>query len=62
MSKKNGKFIITQDENTATELELQGCTMINFQNGTYVFLNDCDKMNFGGLRKKTYKFTDNMYF
>ena len=62
MSKKNGKFIITQDENTATELEIQGCTMINFNNGTYVFLNDCDKMDFSMLRKKTYKITNNMYF
>lgn len=62
MSKKNGKFIITQNEKTADQLDMQGCTMISFQNGTYVFLNDCEKMNFGRLEKKTYKVTDNMYF
>lgn len=59
---KNGKFIITKDEKTADQLEMQGCTLIGFQNGMYVFLNDCDRMNFGKLAKKSYKITDNMYF
>mgnify|MGYP006389496599 CR=1 FL=1 len=59
---KNGKFIITKDENTADQLEMQGCTMINFQNGVYVFLNDCEKMNFSKLEKKSYKITNNMHF
>ena len=59
---KNGKFIITKDEKTADQLEMQGCTMISFQDGVYVFLNDCVKMNFGKLEKKSYKITNNMYF
>ena len=59
---KNGKFIITKDEKTADQLEMQGCTMINFQDGVYVFLNDCAKMNFSKLEKKSYKITNNMNF
>ena len=59
---KNGKFIITKDEKTADQLEMQGCTMINFQDGIYVFLNDCAKMNFSKLEKKSYKITNNMNF
>lgn len=62
MAKKNGKFIITKNENTADQLDMQGCTMINFQDGMYVFLNDCNKMNFNKLKKGTYTFTDKMYF
>lgn len=62
MSKKNGKFIITKNENTADQLDMQGYTMINFQDGIYVFLNDCNKMNFNKLEKGTYTFTDKMNF
>lgn len=58
MSKKNGKFIITQDESTADELEMLGCTLINYDNGTYTYLNDSDRMNFSQLEKGTYKFTN----
>ncbi len=58
MSKKNGKFIITQDESTADELEMLGCTLINYDNDTYIYLNDSDRMNFSQLEKGTYKFTN----
>lgn len=62
MSKKS-KFILTKNEKTADELENQGFTLINFSNGTFVFLNDSDiRMNFSKLEKKSYTFTNNMYF
>ena len=60
---KNGKFILTKNEKTADELEAQGFTLINFSNGTFVFLNDSEiRMNFSKLEKKSYTFTNNMYF
>ena len=60
---KNGKFIITKDENTAMQLEMQGFEMINFQDGVYTFLNDGEvRMNFGKLEKGKYKFTNKMNF
>lgn len=63
MSKKNGKFILTQNDRTAMELEACGYELINFSNGTYVYLNNSSvKMNFNKLEKGTYTFTNNMYF
>lgn len=60
---KNGKFIITQDETTAMQLEMQGFEMINFKNGMYTFLNDGEvRMNFNKLEKGKYKFTNKMNF
>ena len=60
---KNGKFILTKNEKTADELENQGFTLVNFSNGTFVFLNDSEiRMNFSKLEKKSYAFTNNMYF
>ena len=57
---KDCKFIITHDENTADELEALGCTLINYENGTYTYLNDSGRMNFSQLEKGTYKFTNRL--
>lgn len=60
---KNGKFIITKNEETASQLDMQGFEMISFRDGMYTFLNDGNiKMSFNKLEKGTYKFTNKMNF
>lgn len=63
MSKKNGKFIVTSNDETADALESQGFTLINYSNGTYVYLNESPmKVNFNKLEKGTYAFTNTLHF
>jgi len=44
------KFIVTQDENTALELQSLGCKLMSKNNGIYTLVNCLNKINFSKFR------------
>ena len=48
----DNKFIICNDENTANELQNQGCILLQKNNDMYVFVNNLDTMKFNEYSKK----------